>query len=115
MAGKSSVVVAFLGDTTSLDRAMGKSQTLIGKMGGVFAKVGQQIGGEFGQMVGVVGESMDRLGEKAQKNLGVKIGAVGAIATGVGMELMNMGSRKRSRRSRTSVTRRPTPRLRCKS
>lgn len=92
MAGKSDVVVRFIGDTAGLDKAMGKAQTNVGKMGAAFTKIGQQVGGEFGVMLAGVGEAFNQVGEHG-KNMGMKLSVAGAVVTGLGLELQKMGSK----------------------
>lgn len=91
MAGKSDVVVRFIGDTAGLDKAMGKAQTNVGKMGATFSTIGAKVGGEFGAMLAGVGEAFNQVGEHG-KNMGMKLSVAGAVTTGLGLELQKMGS-----------------------
>ena len=91
MPGKSSVVVRFIGDTTGLDRAMGRAESNLGKTGAAFSRIGSTIGGEFGMLVSQVGDDLARVGEKG-KNLGIGLGVAGGAALAAGVELMKLGS-----------------------
>lgn len=91
MAGKSDVVVRFIGDTAGLDKSITHATSGLGKMGGTFASIGQKIGGEFGEVLSQAGEGMEKVGEKGHK-LGLKLGAAGAVIGGLGLALQNLGS-----------------------
>jgi len=91
MAGKSDVVVRFLGDTTGLDKAVNKSQSSLGKFGQSVSAIGNKIGGEFGEALSQIGEAIDRVGEKG-KGFGAKMAVAGGAVTGLGVALQALGS-----------------------
>lgn len=91
MAGKSSVIVNFIGDTASLDKSIKHATTMTGKFGASIAGMGAKIGGEFGEIVSVVGDSLERVGEKGT-TLGQKMTVAGGAILGFGLLLQQMGS-----------------------
>lgn len=91
MAGKSDVVVRFLGDTTGLDKAVNKSHSSLSKFGSSVSSIGNKIGGDFGEALSLIGESIDRVGEKG-KGFGAKLAVAGGAVTGLGVALQQLGS-----------------------
>lgn len=106
MAGKREVKVVISGDSSGAQSAATKSasafdktgtagERLSSRMGATFGKLGNAIGGEFGDVLSRVGDGLDNLGEKGT-SLGKKFEVGGAALVGVGAVLVGIGDKEKA-------------------
>lgn len=102
MSGNRTVKVVIAGDSSGAQSAAAKASAALGgtatagekmssRIGGVFSKMGGQLGGEVGDILTRVGEGFDHLGEKGM-SAGKKMMASGGGLAGVGAVLTGIGS-----------------------
>ena len=75
--------------------AMGiKGEAVTGKIRSAFGKLGNQIGGEFGDILDKTGQAISDFGEKG-KNAGAKMAVAGVGIAGLGVALKTLGSHEK--------------------